>query len=524
MGTGTTQGRSPDARDKPRRFATIMNFQEMFRAGTKRVTRRVAVIFLLLLVLLVAGWWLQPSAQAEGERAAAAIPAISSSERAPAAAVPGRVDSYADVVSQVSPAVVTIRSERRVRQTGYDDPDSFFEQFFGGQMPRTPRQPRVEGALGSGVIVSPDGYILTNNHVVENGQQIQVELPDHRTFSAKVVGTDPPSDLAVLKIQASGLHAIRLGDSDQVRVGDVVLAVGDPLGVGETGTMGIVSAKGRATGLSDGSFEDFIQTDAPINQGNSGGPLVNTRGELVGINSQIMSPSGGSIGIGFAIPSRMADNVMRQIIKTGTVRRGMLGVTVQGVTSDLASSLGLKEVRGAIVSSVNSGSPAERAGVKQGDVITTINGKPVNNSNDLRNEIAAMAPGSRVELGIVRDGHERQMEATLAELPEHRASSESAAPDDHGRLGMSVEPLTPSLARRLGSKATEGLVVDDVTAGGPAADAGIRSGDIIKEANRKPVTSADDLQQAARNSGDRPVLLLVERQGNNLFVAVPPRG
>ncbi len=498
-----------------------MNLNEMFKAGS----RRIGVILILLVALVVAGWWLQPSAEAEGARAAAAIPAISNAPvTREAPAVSGRVDSYADVVSQVSPAVVTIRSERRVRQTAYDDPDSLLQQFFG-QAPRMPRQPRVEGALGSGVIVNPDGYILTNNHVVENGQEIRVELPDHRTFSAKVVGTDPPSDLAVLKIQANNLHAIRLGDSDQVRVGDVVLAVGDPLGVGETVTMGIVSAKGRATGLTNGSFEDFIQTDAPINQGNSGGPLVNTRGELIGINSQILSPSGGSIGIGFAIPSRMADNVMRQIIKTGSVRRGMLGVTVQQVTSDMAANLGLKDVRGAIVSSVNPGSPADRSGVQQGDVILTIDGKPVNDSNGLRNEIAAMAPGSRVTLGIVRDGHERQLEATLAQLPDQRrASNESAGSENRGRLGLSVEPLTPSLARQLGSKATKGVVVDEVTPGGPAADAGIRSGDVIKEVNRKPVASVDDLQQAVRNSGDRPALLLVEREGNNLFVAVPPRG
>jgi serine protease Do len=503
-----------------------MNLNELFRAARTKLadTRRAAVAaFVLLMVLVIAGLWMQSAADAEATKAASSVPAIASSTSVPAA--PARVDSYADVVSQVAPAVVTIRSERRIRATvfGDDDADSFFQQFFGRSMPRAPRQPQVEGALGSGVIVSPDGYILTNNHVVTDAQDIKVELPDHRTFAAKVVGTDAPSDLAVLKIQANDLHAIKLGDSDQTRVGDVVLAVGDPLGVGETVTMGIVSAKGRTTDLSDGGFEDFIQTDAPINQGNSGGALVNTRGELIGINSQIMTPSGGSIGIGFAIPSRMAQNVMQQIIKTGMVRRGMLGVTVQGITSDMAKSLGLKDVRGAIVSSVESGGPADRAGVQQGDLITAVEGRPVNDSNELRNEIAGMAPGSRVTLSVLRDGHERQMEATLAQLPDkRRASNDNAAPSEHGRLGMSVEPLTPSLAGQLGTKAKSGVVVDDVTPGGPAAHAGIRAGDVIKEVNRKPVSSVADLQQAVHDAGSRPALMLVERDGNSLFIAVSP--
>jgi len=316
---------------------------------------------------------------------------------------------------------------------------------------------------------------------------------------------------------------VRLGDSEQMRVGDVVLAVGDPLGLGETVTMGIVSAKGRATGLADGAFEDFIQTDAPINQGNSGGALVNTRGELIGINSQIMSPSGGSIGIGFAIPSRMAENVMQQIIKTGHVRRGMLGVTVQPVSSDMAKSLGLKDVGGAIVANVQPGSPAEHAGIQQGDVITSMNGKPVNDSNSLRNEVAGSAPGSNVTLDVLRDGRERKMELALAQLPTDRQRDEGqAAEPGRGRLGLSVEPLTPSMAGQLNTSAKSGLVVGEVTPGGPAYNAGIRAGDIIKQANRKAVTSASELQQAASDSGDRPVLLLIERGGNNLFVAVAP--
>jgi len=287
-----------------------MNLNEIFRVASTRGGRQLGFgALVLLLALVVAGWWLTP-AEAEAPKTSPA-PAVASSTSAPA--VPGRVDSYADIVSQVAPAVVTIRSERRVRVTSFGDDgmDNLFQQFFGRSMPRMRQTPQVEGALGSGVIVRPDGYILTNNHVISNAQQITVELPDHRTFPAKLVGADAPSDLAILKINASNLPVIKIGDSSKTRVGDVVLAVGDPLGVGETVTMGIVSAKGRATGLSDGtSYEDFIQTDAPINQGNSGGALVDTRGELIGINSQIMTPSGGNIGIGFAIPSDMAENVM----------------------------------------------------------------------------------------------------------------------------------------------------------------------------------------------------------------------
>jgi Do/DeqQ family serine protease len=333
---------------------------------------------------------------------------------APTAPTLAPVASYADIVARVAPAVVTIRTTQRVHETAqsmFDDP--FFDQFLPA-----PRHPRTyqEQALGSGVIVRADGYILTNEHVVDGADSITVDLSDRRSLPAHVVGSDKPSDLAVLKIDATGLDTLPLANSDAVRVGDVVLAVGDPLGVGRTVTMGIISAKGRVTSLGDGSYEDFLQTDAPINRGNSGGPLVNTKGELVGINSQILSPSGGSIGIGFAIPSNMAQNVMTQLIDMGHVRRGQLGVTVQGITADLASQLKLPKVEGALVAQVNAGSPADKAGLQKGDVITSFQGEPVVDSNGLRNQVASTKPGTDVTIGFLRDGKAQTATARLGEL------------------------------------------------------------------------------------------------------------
>jgi Do/DeqQ family serine protease len=313
---------------------------------------------------------------------------------------------------------VTIHAQTRVRQPQQfpfmDDP--FFRRFFGerGQQ-QTPNQPTREG-LGSGVIVREDGYILTNHHVIDGADQIEVDLNDNRSLQAQVVGSVAPSDLALLKVNASGLPVLPLGDSDRTRVGDVVLAIGNPLGVGQTVTMGIISAKGRQTGLSNGSFEDFLQTDAPINRGNSGGALVSTNSELIGINSQILSPSGGSIGLGFAIPSNMARNVMDPLINSGKVRRGQLGIVVLPIPSEEASSLGVKEGPGVVVYQVQAGSGAERAGLRRGDVITALNGQAVTDPNSFRNAIASTPPGSEITLTVKRDGSERQVRATLGEF------------------------------------------------------------------------------------------------------------
>ena len=325
--------------------------------------------------------------------------------------------SFADVVGQAAPAVVTVRSERRLRAPQqypfYKDP--FFQYFFGVPPPRVPSEQRQIG-LGSGVIVTPDGYIVTNHHVIDGAEEIKVVLSNNKQFDARLVGSDPASDLAVLKISAHDLPVLPLADSDLVRVGDIALAIGSPLGLPQTVTSGIISAKGRRTGVSDGSFEDFLQTDAPINQGNSGGALINTNSALVGINSQILSPNGGSIGIGFAIPSNMARNVMEQLIQSGSVSRGRLGIAIQEITDEIANKLGLSDIRGVVVKQVESGGPADRAGVRQGDVILAFNGTNVNDGNSLRNQVAATEPGTEVTLTIFRDGHQQPVRVKLGEF------------------------------------------------------------------------------------------------------------
>jgi len=440
----------------------------------------------------------------------------------------GPVLSYADVVDRVAPAVVTIHASRRVRAPQqfpfFDDP--FFRNFFGG-VPRS-RAPQfeVQRALGSGVIVRADGHILTNHHVIDGAEDIKVDLSSRSTYAAKVVGSDPASDLAVLKISASGLPLLQLGDSDKVRVGDVCLAVGNPLGVGESVTAGIISAKGRSTDtVGGGSFQDFLQTDAPINQGNSGGALVNTRGELIGINSQILSSNGGNIGIGFAIPSNMARNVMNQLIGKGKVQRSMLGIGIQQVTSEIASGLGLKEAGGVLVNSVNPGGPADRAGIKTGDVIVKLNGKDVNDPNNLRNEISSFAPGTQVTLGILRNGQPQDIRVKLGELTAEaaRANQESGGGEEGAsKLGISVSPLTPERAAQLGlRRGARGVLVDEVDPNGPAAQAGIEAGDVIQEVNRQPVKTPADIQDILAKSGGRTPVLLIARGGQSIFVPVP---
>jgi len=443
-------------------------------------------------------------------------------------------NSYADIVSKVAPAVITIRADKRVRtpqQFPFSD-DPFFRGLFGNRGQQQPQE-QLQQALGSGVVVSADGYILTNHHVVDGSENIKVDMNDGNTFEAKLIGSDPPSDLALLKVNASGLTFMTPGDSDKVRVGDVALAIGNPLGIGQTVTMGIISAKGRSTGgPGSGNFEDFLQTDAPINHGNSGGALVNTLGELIGINSQILpGETGGNIGIGFAIPSNMAKTVMDQLVKNGKVRRGQLGISVTRVTSDLAASLGMPEAKGVIVNSVRSGSAAEKAGLRQGDVITAINDNPVSDTNAFRNRVASNAPGAEVTLTVLRDNREQKIRATLGEFSEETARSEnqneggtSPRNSGGGKLGITVEPVTPDVAEELQLKAgTTGVVITSVDPAGPAVEAGLQRGDVIQEVNRQPVKSADDLRAAIDKNGNKPALLLLNRRGETGFVPVRPR-
>jgi len=506
--------------------------QRAVRAG-------VAVAASALLVVGGATWhgFAASVTTAQAPQSQAAV-AVQNTPATTSRVLAGGRDSYADVVKMVAPGVVTVRVEGRaqVRPTQFgDDDEDMLRRFFGeqfgqpgqrggrGQRGVPPRTFRQRG-LGSGVVVTSDGYILTNNHVIDSADDIRVEFTDGRSFKAKLVGADKPSDLALLKVESTNLPTVSVGNSDAVQVGDVVLAVGNPLGIGQTVTMGIISAKGRSTGSGDGSYEDFLQTDAPINHGNSGGALVNLKGELVGINSQIVSQSDGNIGIGFAIPANMARHVMDDLRKDGRVRRSQLGVSIQPVDSDLAESLGLKDVSGVIVSAVSPESAADRAGIKRGDVIKTFNGQPVHDYNALRNRVADMTPGSSVAVGIVRDGSEKTLNVKLDEATVSRAARDrdtSNGSDDKAALGIAVAPLTPELAAEAKlPRNSHGVVVQDVNPDGRAADAGIQAGDIILEVNRQPVQSVEELRAAVRKSSDRPTLLLVNRDGRDIFVTV----
>ncbi len=419
-------------------------------------------------------------------------------------ALPAAASTFAPILKPVLPAVVNISSSRLVK--AQVDPflsDPFFGQFFGNQLPKTPPQHRVRG-LGSGVIASANGYLLTNNHVVEQATEIKVALPDRREFTGKVVGTDPKTDIAVVKIDATGLPTLPLGDSSRIQVGDYALAIGDPYGIGETATMGIVSATGRGN-LDIEDYEDFIQTDAAVNPGNSGGALIN---------------------VGFAVPINMARYVMEEIVKHGKVVRGYMGVVVQELTPDLAKVFKVPSGKGVLIGDVAPDGPAAKGGLQKGDVVTELNGEPVTSSNDLKLKIARLAPGSVARLKVYRDGQPRDISVTLAELPEkppERAGGGEAG-EAGPRLGIQVDELTPEVARQLNLRpGTKGVVIADVTPGSPASEAGLQRGDVIEEVNRQPVTSVAQFQRAIRQAGTNTVVLSVNRQGNSVFVAVRPQ-
>jgi serine protease Do len=438
---------------------------------------------------------------------------------------------YAAILKQALSAVVNISSSKIVKTPGgapfgpfFNDP--FFQQFFGNrffhgfQMPQEQR----ERSLGSGVIVRPDGYILTNNHVIEGATEIKVFLPDKRQLKGKVVGSDPKTDVAVVKIEANDLPTLTMGDSSKIQVGDLAFAIGDPFGIGETATMGIVSATGR-NGLDLEDYEDFIQTDAAINPGNSGGALVNARGELIGINTAIITGGGGgNQGVGFAIPIDMARRIMDQIMKNGKVVRGYLGVIIQEVTPELAKAFKVPQGKGALVGDVTPGGPGDKAGLEKGDVIEQLNGQTVDSINELRLHIASMTPGTVAHLKILRNGEEKEVPITLGELPGKTGPGETSQTSESSPLrGVQVENLTPAVARGLGLEAgTRGVVITDVENGTPASDAGLQRDDVIEEINHHAVTNVREYETAVRETGKQEVVLLVNRSGQTSFVVVEP--
>jgi serine protease Do len=442
------------------------------------------------------------------------------------ATLPAGTTSFAPVLKPVLQAVVNISSSKVVKTPqGQGNPffnDPFFRQFFGNQFPGMQGpQEQKEQSLGSGVIVSPNGYILTNNHVVEGATDIKVYLPDKREFKGKIVGTDPKTDIAVVKIEATGLPTITFGDSSKIQVGDLAFAIGDPFGIGETATMGIVSATGR-NGLDIEDYEDFIQTDAAINPGNSGGALVNAQGELIGINTAILSRGGGNQGIGFAIPINMARHVMDEILKNGKVVRGYLGVLIQEVTPSLAKAFNVPPGKGALIGDVTPDGPAAKAGLQKGDVIEALNGQTVDSINNLRLQIASMAPGTVAHLKVLRSGQEREVAVTLGELPEKANQAGPAAPGESSLMrGVQVDTLTPSIARDLGvSPGTKGVVVTSVASDSPAADAGLQRGDVIEQINRQDVASVSDYNRLVTEAGKQTIVLLVNRAGETSFIVV----
>ncbi len=438
----------------------------------------------------------------------------------PPAAVAGGEQGFVQIAKTVKPAVVNIFATRSRRGSGepHGAPpdDAFFHRFFGDEWFRRFEAPRLhkERSLGSGVIVRPDGLIMTNNHVVSQADDIKVFLSDKREFKAKLIGTDSKTDLAVVKIDADGLQTVRWADSDRLEVGELVLAVGNPFGLNQTVTMGIVSAVGRAS-MGIAEYEDFIQTDAAINPGNSGGPLVNARGEVVGINTAIFSRSGGNMGIGFAVPSNLAHSVMEQLVREGRVVRGWLGVSIQELSPELAAQFGLARTAGVLVSDVVEDSPAKKAGFERGDVVVEYDGKAVENPTQLRNAVAQTPIGKRVTVKLIRDKAPKSVKVTIAEQPQTVAqnggdSEEPVAPA--GLLSdMDVHEPTEQAATRYGLKAGErGVVVVRVRTGGAAEEGGVKEGDLILEVNRKPVTSLKTYERlAVAVPKGRTVLLLM---------------
>lgn len=442
----------------------------------------------------------------------------------------------AAIVKLASSAVVHISVEKTVKDNGptgnlpdfFDD--EFFRRFFAPRLPVPPREFKQRG-LGSGAIVDKRGYILTNNHVIADADKILVKLKDGREMEAKLVGADPKTDLAVLRIKAKNLPVAILGNSDDLEIGETVIAIGNPFGLEQTVTLGIVSAKGRSqVGLTD--YEDFIQTDASINPGNSGGPLVNLRGEIVGVNTAIYSRSGGNMGIGFSIPINMARKVMQDLIDTGKVTRGFLGVVIQDVTRELAEAMGLDIKEGVAIANVGADTPAGKSGIRQGDIIVTFNGRKVKNSNELRNAVAATRPGARAPVDLIRDGKKKRLMVKIGEQPsdmraaieggagkEDKASGKEPGNRPEEALGMQLEPLSGQAAKDYQGRS--GVLVSKVAPNSPASEAGLREGALIEKVNRKPVRNVQEFRtQIGKVSSGKPILMLVRFGNSNQFIVL----
>lgn len=452
--------------------------------------------------------------------------------------------SFAEMVAKLQPAVVNISTTQRVTVPSNPFAGTPFEQFFGqqggGGRPRT-----QEGqSLGSGFIISADGYVVTNNHVISAGspnatvESVKVTLADRREFTAKVVGRDPTSDLAVLKIEGATFPFVRFGNSAQARVGDWVVAIGNPFGLGGSVTAGIISSVNRVTG--NGPFDRFIQTDASINRGNSGGPLFDLQGNVIGINSQILSPTGGNVGIGFAIPAEQAKPIVDTLMKGRAPQRGYLGVGIQPIDEDLAGALGIERNKGELIARVEPGQAAERAGIRQGDVIVRVNNRDVDPDNSLSYLVANSAPGTRIPIELIRDGRRVNVTATVGTRPsdeelagfqmdEQGQSPDGDAPGGQapaatGALGLTVQPLTPAIARSIGVDATvRGVVVAAVDPSSDAARKGLQRGDVILSVNRQPVATAADVQRqvaASRTAGRNQVLVVMQRRAQVRYIAL----
>jgi serine protease Do len=486
------------------------------------ISIRRSTVFVLIVfatALGVAGGWAASHVQVE--RQPAQIRPIVPGEGArviPAALPLGASGSFAQVVEAVGPAVVNITSF--TRGGGARTPveeffgDEFFRRFFGD----VPEREQLQRSLGSGVMVDASGIALTNAHVVDRASDIEVVTSDGKKHKAKVVGTDRRTDLAVLRLQGGGPYrAAALGDSDRLKVGDWVLAIGSPFGLQQTVTAGILSAKGRS--LTGGAFDDFLQTDAAINPGNSGGPLVNMSGEVVGINSAILSRSGGNVGIGFAIPVNMAKRIYTELVAKGRVTRGWLGVSIQPLTPELAKGFGLKDAKGVLISDVISEGPAEKAGIQAGDIITEFDGKKLDGPQDLQRAVASATPGKGVPMTLWRDKSTKTVEIRIGETPDDAIALKSG---NRGKslLGLEVRPITPEIARQLNLRSTEGVVVARVDDDSAAAEAGLQRGDVIREVNRQRVRSLQEFERITRDvkEGDR-ITVLLQRGAQALYVA-----